>query len=89
MNYYFSTSANKDLFFKNPKGHEPQYGGWCAYAIGATNNKVEIDHETFKNVNGKVYLYFHNFINNTHTKWNKDEQNLKTAAEKNGAVIYK
>ena len=89
VNYYFSSSANKDLFLKNPKSYEPQYGGWCAYAMGATNNKVEIDPETFKIINGKLYLYFHNFINNTLTKWNKDEANLKTAADKNWAVIYK
>ena len=89
VSYYFSSSANKDLFLKNPKSYEPQYGGWCAYAMGATNNKVEIDPETFKIINGKLYLYFHNFINNTLTKWNKDETNLKTAADKNWSVIYK
>ncbi len=89
VNYYFSSAANKDLFLKNPKSYEPQYGGWCAYAMGATNNKVEIDPETFKIINGKLYLYFHNFINNTLTKWNKDEANLKTSADKNWAVIYK
>ena len=46
--YYFSSAANKDLFLKDYKKYEPQYGGWCAYAMGATNEKVEIDPETLK-----------------------------------------
>ena len=50
VTYYFSTAANKELFVKDYKKYEPQYGGWCAYAMGATNDKVEIDPETFKNI---------------------------------------
>ena len=88
VTYRFATAANKDLFLKDPKKYEPQYGGWCAYAMGATNEKVEIDPETFKIVNGKLYLFFHNFINNTLLKWNKDEANLKAKADKNWQAIY-
>lgn len=88
VTYRFATAANKDLFLKDPKKYEPQYGGWCAYAMGATNEKVEIDPETFKIVNGKLYLFFHNFINNTLPKWNKDEANLKAKADKNWQAIY-
>jgi hypothetical protein len=87
--YYFSTAANKDLFIKNYTKYEPQYGGWCSYAMGATNTKVEIDPETFKIINGKLYLFYHSWINNTLNKWNKDELNLKAKADKNWALIYK
>jgi YHS domain-containing protein len=80
--YYFSSQANKDQFLKNPAAYEPQYGGWCAYAMGATGEKVEIDPETFKILNGKLYLFYHSWTNNTLTKWNKDENNLKTKADK-------
>jgi YHS domain-containing protein len=34
--YYFSTADNKEAFIKNPSIYEPQYGGWCAYAMGKT-----------------------------------------------------
>ena len=80
--YYLSSQANKDLFLKNPAAYEPQYGGWCAYAMGATGEKVEIDPETFKILNGKLYLFYHSWTNNTLTKWNKDENNLKARADK-------
>jgi YHS domain-containing protein len=89
VTYYFANAADKDLFLKDPKKYEPQYGGWCAYAMGATNDKVEIDPETFKIVDGKLYLFFHNFINNTLLKWNKDEANLKAKADKNWQAMYR
>lgn len=87
--YYFSSLANKDLFVKDYSKYEPQYGGWCAYAMGATNTKVEIDPETFKIINGKLYLFYHSWVNNTLNKWYKDEANLKAKADKNWSLLYK
>lgn len=89
ITYYFSSQKNKDLFMKDPKKFEPQYGGWCAYAMGAVNEKVEIDPETFKILDGKLYLFYHTWTNNTLTKWNEDEKNLKAKADKNWNAIYK
>lgn len=74
--YYFISKANKDEFLKNAAKYEPQYGGWCAYAMGANGEKVEIDPETFKIVDGKLYLFYHSFTNNTLNTWNKDEAGL-------------
>lgn len=86
--YYFSSEENKNDFKANPSKYEPQYGGWCAYAMGSTGEKVEIDPETFKIVNGKLYLFYHSWSNNTLTKWNKDETNLKAKADANWPKIY-
>ena len=80
ITYFFSSASNRDLFNKNPKAYEPQYGGWCAYAMGATNEKVEIDPETFKIKDGKLFVFYHSWVNNTLTKWNKDEANLYAKA---------
>lgn len=89
ITYYFSSAANRELFNKNQKAYEPQYGGWCAYAMGATNEKVEVDPETFKVKDGKLYLFYHSWINNTLTKWNKDETNLHSKADANWKTIFK
>ena len=86
--YYFSSVENKEEFKKTPSKYEPEYGGWCAYAMGASNDKVEIDPETFKIKNGKLYLFYHSWVNNTLTKWNKDEVNLNAKADKNWQVLY-
>jgi len=86
--YYFSSVANKEEFKKNPGKYEPQYGGWCAYAMGAENEKVKVDPKTFKVVDGKLYLFYKKFFKNTLTEWNKYESNLKSKANKNWSAIY-
>ncbi len=88
VTYNFSNAANRELFVKDYKKFEPQYGGWCAYAMGAANEKVEIDPETFKIVDGKLFLFYHSWINNTLNKWNKDEANLKSKADRNWAILF-
>ena len=89
VTYYFSSAANKESFAKNFLNYEPQYGGWCAYAMGETGEKVEVDPETFKIVDGKLYLFYNSLFNNTLPKWNKAEMNLKIKADKNWKAIYK
>ena len=81
--YYFSNNENRELFKKNPEKYAPEYGGWCAYAMGSKGEKVSIDPGTFKIVNNRLYLFYNHFFNNTLKDWNKDEVNLKTMADNN------
>ena len=81
VTYYFANKAYKELFVKNPAAYEPQYGGWCAFAMGSYGEKVEINPETFKITDGKLYLFYNAFFNNTLKDWNKDEANLKRKAD--------
>lgn len=87
--YKFSSSENKETFLKNPSKYEPQYGGWCAYAMGSAGEKVEINPETFKIIDGKLYLFYNVYFNNTLKSWNKDENNLKSKADTNWKKIFK
>jgi YHS domain-containing protein len=88
VTYYFSSEKNRELFKTSPTKYEPQYGGWCAYAMGATGEKVEVDPETFKIINTKLYLFYNKFFNNTLKSWNKDENNLKTKADTSWNKFY-
>lgn len=83
VTYNFSSQANKEAFAKNPASYEPQYGGWCAYAMGTNGEKVEVDPGTFKIVNGKLFLFYNAYFNNTLKSWNKDEANLNKKADAN------
>jgi YHS domain-containing protein len=83
VTYRFATEASKKLFEATPEIYEPQFGGWCAYAMGALGEKVEIDPETFKIIDGKLYLFYNAYFNNTLTSWNKDEKNLLPKANTN------
>lgn len=74
ITYQFSSEVNKKIFNQNPENYLPQYGGWCAFAMGDKGEKVEIDPETYKIVNGKLYLFYNAYFTNTLTSWNKSEQ---------------
>ena len=87
--YYFSFAENKEAFKANPFKYEPEYGGWCAYAMGNSGEKVSIDPETFKIVNGKLYLFYNRFFTNTLKDWNKNEASLKKNADVNWPKLFK
>lgn len=87
--YYFANAGNKEKFIQSPAVYEPQYGGWCAYAMGKEGEKVSVDPGTFKIINSKLYLFYNRFFNNTLTSWNKDEANLLTKADVNWRKIFK
>ena len=87
IKYYFKSSKNRDIFKANPAKYEPQYGGWCAYALGESGEKVKIDPETFKIVDDKLYLFYNFWGTNTLESWNKDEVNLKARGDKNWTEI--
>lgn len=88
ITYRFSSIENKEAFKKNPAGYEPQYGGWCAYAMGHDGSRVDIDPETFKIVNGKLYLFYNRLLNNTLKSWNKNETTLRHHADVNWQKIF-
>jgi YHS domain-containing protein len=88
ITYRFASVENRNIFKSNPSKYEPQYGGWCAYAMGDAGEKVSVDPETFKVLNGKLYLFYNKFFNNTLKSWNKDEANLKAKADKNWSKFY-
>lgn len=81
--YLFVTSANLNKFKSNPDKYEPAYGGWCAYAMGETGEKVKIDPETFKILDGKLYVFYNFWGNNTLESWNKNEKALKSKGDQN------
>jgi YHS domain-containing protein len=81
VKYYFSSVRNKDTFLKNPSVYEPQYGGWCAFAMGDSGQKVAVNPETFKIIDSKLYLFYNAYFSNTLKSWNKNQSNLKVKAD--------
>lgn len=85
--YLFVSQANLAKFKTDPAKYEPAYGGWCAYAMGETGEKVEVDPETYKITDGKLYLFYNSWGNNTLKSWNKNEAPLKAKADQNWKKI--
>ena len=84
ITYHFINDKSRTIFKANPDKYEPAYGGWCAYALAKKKpEKMEADPETYKIVNGKLYVFYNSFGVNTVKKWNKDETKSKSTADKN------
>lgn len=82
--FKFSSQQNLDTFQSAPEKYLPQYGGWCAYAMGKSGEKVSIDPETFEIRDGKLYLFYNAFFTNTFEKWKKEgAAELKANADQN------
>ena len=72
IKFKFSSEKNLQQFKENPKKYIPQYGGYCAYAMGKRGEKVAIDPENFEIRDGKLYLFYDSWINNTLKSWQKE-----------------
>ena len=83
ITYHFSSEANATKFRSEPEKYEPAYGGWCAYAMGVTGEKIRVDPETYKIIDGRLYLFYNYWGNNTLNDWNKNQATLKPSADRN------
>lgn len=89
VTYRFVSAANAERFKKDPMAYEPAYGGWCAYAMGATGEKVSVDAETYKITGGRLYLFYNKLFTNTLPKWNQDEAALARKADTHWMKFYR
>ena len=80
VKYQFASAANRKLFKKSPEKYLPQLDGYCAWGVAEKGVKFPVNPETFKVIDGKLYLFFNGDFNgapfNTLTEWNKDEAHL-------------
>lgn len=70
--YWFANAENLAEFKKNPVKYEPVWGGWCGHAMALRGEKVEINPECYKIVNGRNVLFFKTFYANALTNWEKE-----------------
>ncbi len=58
FDYRFASAENAKTFQSAPDKYVPQYGGYCAWAIGANDALAPTDPTVYKIVDGKLYLNF-------------------------------
>ena len=72
ITYKFSSENNLNIFKKAPLQYLPQYGGWCAYAMASQGEKVKVNPKTFEIRNGKLYLFYDAYFDNTFEDWTEE-----------------
>ncbi|MGB5820801.1 MAG: YHS domain-containing (seleno)protein [Saonia sp.] len=86
--FRFFSETNLSKFKADPDTYIPQYGGWCAYAIGKNGKKVKINPETYEIRDGKLYLFYDFRSTNTLESWLKEgPSGLKAKADENWKKI--
>ncbi|MBU2525676.1 MAG: YHS domain-containing protein [Bacteroidetes bacterium] len=67
--YLFDSEENKNTFLANPDKYTPEYGGYCAYAMAKTGEKIGINPRAFEVRNGKLYLFYKTPFSDTYEDW--------------------
>ncbi|MEM7391703.1 MAG: YHS domain-containing (seleno)protein [Verrucomicrobiota bacterium] len=81
----FSSQKNLDAFKADTAKYEPQYGGYCAWAV-SQGYTAKIDPEAWKIVDGKLYL---NYSRKIQAKWEKDVPGFIKKADENWPGVLK
>jgi YHS domain-containing protein len=84
ITYYFISEQNREAFKKSPEKYEPAYGGWCAYTLATTGERIRVDPTAYRIVDGKLLLFYNFNGDNRLVKWhnNPDKKNLIASANK-------
>lgn len=77
--WHFSTEENMEAFKADPEKYAPQFGGYCAYAVG-NGYTYESDPNAWKIVDSKLYL---NYSFKIQKKWEADQAAFIKKAEEN------
>lgn len=78
--WYFSSAENLELFKANMEKYTPEYGGYCAWAVGAQNQLASGDPLQWTVYKGKLYL---NYDASVKKQWLADKDNLIQKADQN------
>jgi YHS domain-containing protein len=81
--YLFASEAHRKQFLRDPQKYVPEFGGFCA--VGTSfGEKVDVDPETGKVVEGKLYL---NNSAKAQAIFDKDTAGTITRAEHNWPTV--
>ncbi len=83
--WHFVNEENKKRFQESPESFIPQYGGYCAYAVG-NNYTAKSDPLAWKIVDGKLYL---NYNDRIRSKWENNQDTFIHDANKNWPLLKK
>ncbi len=81
--WQFASMENRDAFRADPAKYAPQYGGYCAWAVGH-NYTAKGDPTAWKIVDNKLYL---NYNQEVQEKWQQEIPQYISEGDKNWRVL--
>lgn len=81
----FSSQENRDAFAASPAQYVPQFGGYCAWAVGH-NYTADTDPDAWRIVDGKLYL---NYNRSMQRKWEQDRSKWIDEGSRNWPGLHK
>lgn len=69
--YRFLSEGNRARFQAAPERYEPQFGGWCAYAV-ANGYKFEVDPESYLLTDGRLLLFYRGILGDARAEFEKE-----------------
>ena len=83
--WHFASETNRDSFASHPLKYAPQYGGYCAWAVGH-GYTAKGDPQAWKIVDDKLYL---NYDLDVKARWEQDIPTYISRAENNWTRFLK
>lgn len=87
VTFLFSSEQNVNTFSASPTKYIPQYGGWCATAMGMMNMKLDVTPDSFIIYDGKLYL-FSTSMGPARDQWIESMPDIKDQADLNWQALY-
>lgn len=81
----FASAENRDQFANDPQKYAPQFGGYCAWAVGH-GYTADVDPEAWKIVDGKLYL---NYSKSVQKMWEQDRRRWIEAGHANWPKLHR
>jgi len=88
ITYHFSNQENLDAFKSAPTKYEPQYGGWCAWAMYDDGSRAGIDPKSYLIIDGKLYVFYDTIIADTRKLWIERSQSVEQRKMLDTAADY-
>jgi YHS domain-containing protein len=77
--YQFASEENRDRFQRDPARYEPQFGGWCTYAV-ANGYKFHVDPESFLVRDGRLLLFYRGALGDARAEFEKADVTKELAS---------
>ncbi len=89
--YHFASATNEATFKADPAKYEPQFGGYCAWAV-SNGYTAKIDPDAFAIVDGRLLLQYsksirEKFAKDTSGNLKKADENWPKLVEKKGKTM--